>query len=477
MKKNKFIPIIVLTLLAIFILLEYSEKKSSSSKQLNLYPFGFDLPNKIIVYNGKSIAINNGILKIENYVFHVDSTDTKLSIGKKYAVNFQGEVFRMFHTELPILDIKTGKIKGKDTARSKLCILEKGEKALFYFAGLKIRGHTSRKFPKKSYNIELWKNEEGNDTEKKSLLKMRSDDDWMLDGLWNEPIRIRDFTSHAIWLDIGRVQHQGKNAKTGIDRKYCDLFLNGKYKGIYYLGEKIDRKQLGIKKYKSQMEGELYKVSHKANGTLYSKVDNFDNNSLTWSGYEAKYPKDIGKVDWTNLHSFVDFVVNATQSEFNKDISSKIEMENIVDLYVLYNLSSNLDFSGTNSYIGKYDRSSLYFFIPWDMDGSFGNSWLGERDNVVNKVISSPLYERLINFPDFRNSVKKRWSELRKNKLDTLYLVKQFRNNYEYLERNGVYIREALAGRAQNYSNTEIDYMESWIKRRVDFLDSYFENL
>ncbi len=475
MKKNKVIPITILTLLAILVLSEYRERKSSSSKEPNLYPFGFDLKNKIIVYNGKSIDINNGILKIENYVFHIDSTDTKLSIGKKYTVNFQGDTFRMFYTELPILDIKTSKMK-KKYSRCKLYLLEKGERVSSYFAGLKIRGTASRKFPKKSYNIELWKDENGSDTEKKSLLGMRSDDDWMLDGMWNEPLRIRDFTSQTIWLEIGRVQDKNKNAKIGIARKYCDLFLNGKYRGLYYLGEKIDRKQLGLKKYKTQMEGELYKSYKYANGTTYTKVDSFDNKSLRWSGYEPKYPKGISKVNWTNLHGFIGFIVNSTPFDFNKQVSSKLDLENMMDYYIFRNLS-NSNISGKNLYTGKYSKSSLYFFLPWDIDGSFGNNWGRERKNITDNM-SNPLFDRLLNFPDFRSGVKERWSELRKNKLNTLHLVKLFKDNYEYLDQNGAYTREALVPSEIKYhSNTDINYLESWIKRRVDFLDSYFENL
>lgn len=475
MKKNKFIPIAILTILAILVLLEHYEKKSSLSKKPGFYPFGFDLKNKIIVYNGKYIDINNGILKIENYTFHVETTNTKLSIGKKYMVNFQGEIFRMFYTELPILDIKTGKIK-KKYSQCKLYLLEKEEKVSFYFAGLKIRGTVSRKFPKKSYNMELWKDEYGNDTEKKSLLGMRSDDDWMLDGMWNEPLRIRDFTSQTIWLEIGRVQGKSKNAKIGIARKYCDLFLNGKYRGLYYLGEKIDRKQLGLKKYKTQMEGELYKSYKYANGTTYTEVDSFDNNTLTWSGYEPKYPKGIGKVDWANLHNFIDFTVNSTPFDFKKEVSSKIDLENMMDYYIFRNLSSS-NISGKNWYTGKYSKSSLYFFLPWDIDGSFGNNWNREKKTLVENM-SNPLFDKLLNFSDFRIGVKERWSELRKNKLDTLRLLKLFKDNYEYLDRNGAYTREALIpSKIKYHSNTDFDYLESWIKSRVNFLDSYFEDL
>jgi hypothetical protein len=474
---------IIVLLVVIFAGCEKDEPllpENETSTELNQHDFGFDFDNKIIIYNGKSIAINNGKLIIGDDVFNIETTDKELSIGKEYAVTFKGQVFRMFYTELPIVSITTNgaEIVDDPKVKGKIYLLVKGGKNLSNFIGIELRGGFFQTCPKKSYSIELWKDENGNDKEKKSLLGMRDDDDWILDGLWNEPIRIRDFTSHALWLEMGRVQHQNEDMTIGIDRKYCELFLNGKYQGVYYLGEKIDRKQLNLEKYNTQMEGELYKGYIWANGTVYSSVDDFDNNSLTWSGYEAKYPKEIGKVDWSNLHGLVDFIVNSIQSNFNNEISSKIDLDNVIDNYIFLNLIYATDNTGKNLFTGRYNSLSLYFFVPWDMDGSFGNDWKGERTNITNKLLSNGLYDKLLDFPDFRGGVKERWDELRNSKLNTAYLKKKFRDNYEYLDRNRIYDREALVPDiTQNYSDTEIDFIESWIERRVIFLDLYFNSL
>jgi len=349
---------------------------------------------------------------------------------------------------------------------------------LTVFTGIKLRGGSSQSYPKKSYNIELWIDKDGNQTEKLSLLGMRNDDDWILDGLWNEPIRIRDFTSHALWLEIGRTQHFGEDMKIGINRKYCELFLNGRYQGVYYLGEKIDRKQLNLEKHTFQSGGELYKGYAQDIGVTFTGVDDFDNDSLTWSGYEAKYPNIIGEVSWRNLYNLVDFVVNSTHSSFNNEISSIMDLDNIIDYYIFLNLIYAADNIGNNIYTCRYNSSSLYFFIPWDLDGTFGNNWNGERTNITDEILSNGLYDKLLFLPDFKVITKERWNELRNVKLNTTYLKKLYRDNFEFLYRNGVYDREALVDDiTKNYSDTEIDFIESWIERRVIFLDSYFNNL
>ncbi len=454
--------------------------KSNKSIKVDWSVFGVDMTNRIILYNGDSKSISNSKLKIGDNEFEIQSSDNELTIGTVYDVIYGEKSFSLFYTELPIVSISTQnrKIVNDPKVNGEFYLLEKGKTFSFYHIGIELRGGVSQSYPKKSYSIELWKDKSGVDKEKVSLLEMRKDDDWILDGLWNEPLRIRDYTAHGLWLEMGRVQYKNINTKIGIDRKYCELFLNGKYKGVYYLGEKIDRKQLDLTKNIIQLEGELYKGYTWADGVTYDGVEAFSNNQLTWSGYEAKYPKDLGEVDWSNLHEFVNFIINSSQSDFDKEISSRIDIDNVIDYYIFLNLIYGGDNTGKNVYTARLNSSSLYFFVPWDMDGTFGNNWKGERINRTEGILSNGLYDKLLSFPEFRNQAKVRWNELRNAQLKTTYLVKLFKDNYDELVRNGVYDREALvAGITNNYSNTEIDFISSWIERRVLFLDSYFNGL
>ena len=98
-----------------------------------------------------------------------------------------------------------------------------------------------------------------------SLLGMRDDDDWNLQAMFNEPLRIRNRSCFEIWDNIYTLPYKEEepDAVAGIKMKYSDLFLNNEYLGIFAVGERIDRKQLKLKKYKDgSIRGELYKGAY-----------------------------------------------------------------------------------------------------------------------------------------------------------------------------------------------------------------------
>lgn len=336
---ERIIQLLLITIILIGCeLLEIFGNDNPCANKLNQNYYGIDNVNRIILYNDESLEVINKRINIGNDSIYINSTDNEIEIGEQYSVSLFGQNFQLFRTEMPIIIISTN--QNTILQDSKICgtmtLLENGKEPYNSFIGIELRGSSSTSYPKKSYLIELWKNSQV--INERSLLGMRVDDDWILDGMWNEPIRIRDFTSHDLWLEIASKPNNEVNFKMGIARKYCELFLNNKYKGLYYIGEKVDEKQLKLKEFDKQIEGELYLGYTRASGTAYSGLDDFDNNSQTWSGYEVKYPKNAHQLDWTNLHEHVDFIVNSTQSQFNKEISSRINIENAIDYYIFLNL-------------------------------------------------------------------------------------------------------------------------------------------
>jgi len=247
---------------------------------------------------------------------------------------------------------------------------------------------------------------------------------------------------------------------------------------LYYLGEKIDRKQLNLQTFDSKLEGELYKGFEWADGVTFDAADSFDNLSFTWSGYKVVYPKEIGELDWTNLQEFVSFVVNSSQDEFNDQISFKADIENLIDHYIFLNLIFAPDNIGKYIYTARNSSTSLYYQLPWDMDGSFGNNWKGERIDQTENMLRNGLFDKLLIYPEFISGVKLRWNNLRQDELDPVYIKQQFRANYNYLVSNGLYQRDITQPLIPpDFAEAEIEFIESWIDRRVIFLDSYFNNL
>jgi spore coat protein H len=115
---------------------------------------------------------------------------------------------------------------------------------------IEIRGSYSQSFPKKSYDIEFRTDDSSGISQDVTLGNLRTDDDWELEALYNEPLRINNYISHKLWLNMYVPSYLNKepDAKAGSDVNYSELFLNGRYNGIYLIMEPIDRKLLQLKK-------------------------------------------------------------------------------------------------------------------------------------------------------------------------------------------------------------------------------------
>lgn len=96
------------------------------------------------------------------------------------------------------------------------------------FVGIKIRGNSSAAFTQKRYTIEL-RNNDGSER-KASLLGMPADDDWVLLGPYNDRSMMRDAMACQLWNSMG---HWAPRTC------YAELLLNGEYRGVYLVMEKI----------------------------------------------------------------------------------------------------------------------------------------------------------------------------------------------------------------------------------------------
>lgn len=389
--------------------------------------------------------------------------------------------FKLFFTQLPVFSINTKseivddpKVGGYLSYSDSTGVLLKSD------IGIEMRGHSSLGFPKKTYDLEFWADESGEETVDVKFGNLRSDDDWILDGLYNEPGRINSYTALKLWLDIHKLYYSAKapKAKAGADCSYAELFLNGQYHGIYLLSEQVDRKQLDLKKTSgTTVEGELIKGDNWGDAVSFIKANPYDKTSQTWDGFEMKYPDEF--ISWNNIHDFVDFVVNSSDEEFKRNISNKFVINNAIDYFIFMNVLGASDNTGKNIFICKYKSGEPYFYTPWDLDGTYGTIWDGTWQYTSTFVLTNGLYERLfrLNPNQFIEKLVSRWNELSKTQLRDSSLVEGLDKNYNLLKSNNVYEREALVWKEYKFSINDFNFMKSWINARVEFIDGYVSNL
>lgn len=344
--------------------------------------------------------------------------------------------------------------------------------------GMQWRGAYTQTLIKKSYELSLWTDSTGKATRSLPLLGMRDDATWNLQAMYNDPLRLRLKAANELWPQLNQPYYQAlePTAKTSIASAYVEVFKNGSYQGIYLLTERIDRKQLQLKKYGSSgIQGELYKGVAWDSAVVYRGAPAFSNSNLQWSGFEYQEPNQ--KTDWTSLHDFVQFVVHSPDTAFYRQFPARFNQASAVDYFLFLNLLRAADNTGKNMYVAKYKAGEPYFFVPWDLDGTYGDDWTGTNQNVTNDLLSNGLYDRLQHSygpTGFWPAAVRRWASLRTSVLTLPRLVASINSANALLLRNAVYERERLAWPAYQYDPQQLSYSATWLTARLAYLDQVF---
>ena len=499
--------------------------------------FQIDTYNKLILINKDINSLNStatfpiNVLELGDDDYSFNESVNIFEIGKKYEVTKGSDAYVLYFTELPIIRITTSKPKESQNPNemvwndpenggnvngympSSFVITESSGRTLSSNIGIRLRGALSRNFLKKSFKLNFWNDANGNSKRDVSLLEMkRNDNTWALQAMWHEPLKLGSKVSPDIWKQVNTLYYSAKEPKAinGFEIKYAEVFINNNYRGVYGVTELIDRKQLQLKKFNLnngafKIRGELYKpaTDPTENGamrffTLFADTNLPETTEI--DKFEYKYPEmddetipsNIrNKYDWSNFREFANFIVNSTEQEFNANYKSKLVISNYVDYFIFLNLLKGQDNSVKNVYYAKYDENEPYFIIPWDLDATWGTGVFGHTGDWAKAELvgidkdKNNIYLRMYkdNSPDgFPKLIEKRWNVLRKSVITHENIKEIFKAQYDYLLKNSVYDREGLrwtdfenrkTGDWGSYQN-RFNYLDQWIKDRIEFLDVKF---
>ncbi len=401
------------------------------------------------------------------------ATFESVTYDRPYPVTMGGADYELYFTRLPLLSIDSqGEIVDDPKVPATVAYSEAGH-SFTETAGVEYRGKFSLYLPKKTLDLEF--------DDDVTFGGMRVDDDWVVDAVYNEPLRVNAFVGHKLWLaqyELPYAAEEGR-AKPGPDVLFAETFLNGRYHGITMIGEQVDRKLLRLKKERDGLvRGELFKGDRHAPGTAFDRTEERPTASNeTWSGYEMKYPdvEDGGSYD--NLLAFHEFVTTSSDADFRRGISNRFDLDNAIDILLFTNLLGLSDNASRNIYTARYAADSPYFNIPWDLDGSFGNHTEGFNYSRAEDWYGNGLHRRLttLNPDNFNGRLCTRYRELRDAGIYTTEnLMAQFGAAMKSLRTNGAYRREALRWpEALNVERAQVAYTEDWIDRRLAYMDEH----
>lgn len=364
------------------------------------------------------------------------------------------------------------------------------------------RGASSLRYAKKNYAVKLC-DADGQAMDRR-LLGLRDDNSWVLDAMTIDKACMRNRVSTDLWNDFStppyhRREGWERKAKTGARGRFVEVFLNGTYHGLYCLSEKIDRKQLKLKKYvppsgaSDMLHGVLYKsVSYCPETTMRVGVTPgaYDNDAPggVWTGFEVKYPdRESERIDWGPLWNAVNFAANSTDEEFAAGIGTYFDLPVLIDLMLFIDVAYAADNTGKNLYYYVYDvqderYGSTLGVAVWDVDFSWGRNWEGKdlyRDYSIPFAYYNnwQLLNRLsaVKGLAWNERLCRRYAELRKGEFSAERMTRRFTSYRALLTESGADLREQqrwpefhddIAG--------DVDDISVWIERRLGFLDGVY---
>ena len=262
-------------------------------------------------------------------------------------------------------------------------------KATPYEIGIKVRGRGSSGFPKLNYTIEFH-----DSTDKDinvSLLGLPPADDWVLHGPYVDKSMVRNSFGHWLFRQTGRYSPR---------TKHFDLYINGVYRGVYVLIERIKRGKyrVNVSKLKeTDSEGE-----NLTGGYILSfdyKDPSPSKNELGFKTSDGtkvilRYPKKdkIAK----EQEEYIQNYLNELEALF-KDGKNGSGYENYVDVasavdYILHEeLTQNIDTYVVNFFMykpkdktddqGNKTVGKITLGPPWDFYLAFKNRLTPESSN------------------------------------------------------------------------------------------------
>jgi spore coat protein CotH len=352
--------------------------------------------------------------------------------------------------------------------------------------GIEIRGSSSQELPKKSYGFTTLQadNVSNNNV---PLLGMPKENDWILNSFAFDPSLMRDYISYQLSNDIGAYATKAV---------YCEVMVNGNYRGLYILMEKIkiDKDRLNLVKL-TNSDNSMPNIS----GGYITKADkttggdpiawSMPSYSGGWVDYIHDNPKPENVTSLQNNYIRQVFfglqsVASAQNASPVNGYPSMIDIPSFLDFMLINELTSNVDAYQYSTFFHKDRGGKLRAGPVWDLNLTFGNDlfiWGFDRShpdvwqfNYENR--GSKFWKDLFDHPDFKCYLAKRWNEfsetgeaLHYSTINTL------------IDLVADTIAEARIREEQRWGTignhpVHIADMKSWIQTRINWLNAHLNN-
>lgn len=399
-------------------------------------------------------------------LFYLDAENNSARVHQHLKAEWQvlaEENGEGFQTHLPIIKISTGgqKIpgepivgdgdpwsyetgeKGETSIRASLDLidLQKGgnrltdKPTLSSQAQISYRGNSSRYFDKKSYSIHLV-SEKGMEN-KKEMAGMEAHDEWVLNG----PFLDRSLLRNYLALNIS-----GEIMEYAPDVRYCELFLDGEYQGLYLLMESVSKGEgrINIKKPEKNSSVTGYILRWDRAGKGDRELDNYAYYTYRSgvSALDVFYPGAAqiteGRMKYINqdISKLEKVLYSYDLWDEGNSYTKYIDLNAFAEYFIINELFRNIDAGHFSTFYYKDARGKLKPCV-WDFNNGCDNYLDYSWSEAGFSMINAPIFDALIRDEKFVTALVVKYRQLRKGVLSEEYLL-------DYIDETDAWLGEAV---------------------------------
>jgi len=328
-----------------------------------------------------------------------------------------------------------------------------------------VRGRWSRRYPKRSFSLELQDADGGNRND--PLLGMPADDDWILYAAYNDRTLMRNVLAYDTSRWMGRYA-----ART----RFVRLRLNGRYHGVYVLMEKLKLldERVDAGKGGFLLERTSVRQSRTKDPSFRTPVTRLP---VVWADPERE---DLRRREAARAGRAVARAERALYRGSPGAWRRHLHGPAAVDHVLLNELFKNQDGMRTSSFMSATPGGPVRLGPIWDFDHSMGNSTWGPSSVLGGWMLAQrPWAERLYADRAFGRAMARRWRELRRAGLEAR-LLRQVRAHERRLApaaRRDSRRWPAAEHRPRGRRERHVRELRSWLVRRIEWLDANLARL
>ncbi len=370
---------------------------------------------------------------------------------------------------LPVVSLQTDRaIRDDPKVDGSLRLTEGGAVVDEGPMGIEVRGQSSQRFPKKSYDVEL--RDAAGDDRAVELLGLPAESDWVLYASYNDKTLMRNALAYATARRFGRYAPR---------TRFVELLLNGRYEGVYVLTEDL------------QLGDERVAGDHLLELTLPAQARDKGDAFTTPRGRPIVQADTEEPGDQAAVRSFVRTAERRLYAPSFRDPRlgwrRSFDAAAMTDFVLVQELFKNEDAFQASTFMTKATGGKLVMGPVWDFDLSSGNTNFGPSERLGGSMVAGRAWSsRLVRDPAFVRGLARRWRSLRADGLlegiladveaNAAGLAGAIAPNFARWPVLGRYVwpnpRDPRTGAFRLTYEEEVAHLRSWLTRRAAWLDA-----